>query len=188
MKNEQAIEQESVTTELQVRSDFETIRNSIAARCTTDHSDNSWTAVKLQSGEMLLSALRTDTQGIVVFHRKYGKKPGYRTVVLAMQDDERFHMVTEAFASTLAPTSRPARIVVTKAVTVEQESVMLPSDGVSDQMTYTYHVRSYGDKHVICSTDSLADAQRIVTCLGNCGIWQFRNSAAYDDSTPWIVV
>lgn len=187
---------EEVTTDLLPESpNFENIRQSIAARCVTTASDKGWTDSKPLSGEILKAAMLADTQAVIVFEVKYGEKPGYRTIVYTRPDSTaKFSHVTTAFAT------RPglAERVVTKVERATWVSVidfhpevqslpMSPADGTSTVMSYTYHVRSLGDNHVICSTTTLADAKRIVAALGNCAVFQFRDSRSYDDTTTWIV-
>ena len=170
---------------------FENIRQSIAARCATN--DNGWQETKPRSGEILKAAMMGETQAVVVFEVKYGEKPGYRTIVYSRPTPtDKFCLVTSAFATT---PQLPK--VVTKVERSSWKSVidyspkvepipMTPADGVSPVMSYTFHVRSLGDRRVICSTTSLADAKRIVAALGNCAVFQFRTDK-YDDTTTWMV-
>jgi hypothetical protein len=187
---------------LPIKVDHEPTRLAIEARVA---AGSAWTttdtsACRVTSGELLRSAHLSDTQGVIVFERKYGERPGYRTVVLTAPDAKSpLRLVTNAFADMPKSTEPNDRVKtyhtkdvleVTKPapkVTRDNLTAMLPSDATSPAMSYTFHVRSMGDHHVICSTTSLADAKRIVAALGNCGVFQFRDSRSYDTTTIWRV-
>ena len=83
--------------DLPVRIDLESIRIAILTRTSTGFNDPSYTACKPLSGEILRSASHNDTQGVLVFERKYGNPAGLRTVVLMAPDkDAPLTMVANA--------------------------------------------------------------------------------------------
>lgn len=186
---------ETVAETLPERPDFEAIRVSIITRTSTGFTDPSYAACKHKSGEILKSASHSETQAVLVFETKYGKTPGYRTVVLTAPDKAtKLALVADAFAEKPAvPKEKLARIKLANWTSViDHEPIQVPidftpADGIASEMSYTFHVRSLGDRHVICSTTNLQDAKRIVAALGNCAVFQFRNSRTYDDTTTWMV-
>jgi len=187
---------EDPTTEeeiLPVRPDFESIRLAVMTRTSAGLTDHSYSACKLQSGEMLRSASHTDTQAVLIFETKYGNRPGIRTVILSAPCRES-HLTLVINTTADAPkTETPVEpkkgpSTWTSVMDFKPEVVpipMTPADGISTVMSYTFHVRSLGDHRVICSTTNLADAKRIVKALGNVAVWQFRDFASYDDTTTW---
>ena len=100
------------TPDLQVRIDHEPTRDAIECRAqATGWSDPAPVACRALSGEILRSAQLTDTQGVIVFERKYGERPGYRTVVLTAPDASKpLVLVTNAFADAPKTTGNMERI------------------------------------------------------------------------------
>lgn len=169
--------------------DLEAIRLSILVRTGTGFTDPSYAACKFQSGELLKSAVHTETVGTIVFEMKYGLKPGYRTVVLTAPDAKSplKLMIEQITEKPVAPVVKLARVPAGVRMTPAPVATELdPADALSTQMSYSFHVRSLGDHHVICSTNSLHDAKRIVAALPNCAVFQYRTGARYDNETVWM--
>jgi hypothetical protein len=181
--------------------DHEATRLAIMARIPfSAWSNEVRTLCEAKSGELLKSAYHSDTQGVLVYEVKYGSRPGYRTIVLSAPDSESdLHLVTNAFADMPRTEKVTERMVTFRSTNVlevvkppretvsDNLAAMSPSDAMSPIMSYTFHVRSYGDHRVICSTSNFDDAKRIVAAIGNCGIFQFRDSGSYDDTTIWHI-
>lgn len=115
-REEQAEKNEQVT-------DFEHVRISIMTRTSTGLNDGSYTACKLQSGEMLRSAQHLENQAILVFENKYGTKPGFRTVILtATGPDKPLVLVTNVFGP--RPTIDEPTLVKSDKATLPWQSIM----------------------------------------------------------------
>lgn len=83
-----------------------------------------------------------------------------------------------------APAARPASVIKTAPLSPAE----LPQ-----AMSYQYHVRSVGDKHIIARCDRFSDAWRVAKALGlhNVEVYQYRNvTDGYDDHVllDWAVI
>jgi hypothetical protein len=157
-------------------------------------SPSASTAIAVRGDEILKSCLIIDSDtAIVRCHRKYGNKPGVRTVTLQFDaGTARFELEDETFLADKQTRVAPARIVPTQHVMDRYAKPaptlpFVPKEEVARHKSFTFHVRSRGDHRVIAACDTLRDAKRIAGFM-NGDVYQFRFfTDTYDDSTLWNV-
>jgi hypothetical protein len=140
-----------------------------------------------RSGEIVKRVeLLGDTEGFVVYERKYGREQGRRTVLLAVPDNScpscngtKLHVEQDTFRPTPAqrgidattaprPKMPAAPALRGSATTTVTLPIAVPPEVPHlEHRTGAWHVIKASSDRIIARCDSLADAQEVAAALGN---------------------